>query len=86
MYSFLNILQHLRLLMQNSLFPERDPKLTEFLTHVVGFDSVDDESKPERFPHTPRYPIHSSEYLLDIAVFRWYYVIYMLNLYGVYHI
>lgn len=28
--------------------PESHPELHKFLAHVSGFDSVDDESKPER--------------------------------------
>ena len=31
--------------------PDRDPKLHIFLKRVIGFDSVDDESKPERRIH-----------------------------------
>ncbi|EGD74499.1 Ampd2 protein [Salpingoeca rosetta] len=52
--NFAQVLDNLfRPLFENTLNPEKDPKLAEFLAHVVGFDSVDDESKPERFPHTP---------------------------------
>ena len=32
--------------------PASDPMLHHFLKHVVGFDSVDDESKPERIAFT----------------------------------
>lgn len=32
-----------------SMCPKKDPKLHVFLQRVIGFDSVDDESKPERF-------------------------------------
>ncbi len=34
--------------MQVSLDPASDPDLDTFLRHVIGFDSVDDESKAER--------------------------------------
>ena len=30
-----------------TLNPEAHPEVAEMLTHVVGFDSVDDESAPE---------------------------------------
>eukprot|EP00736_Rhodelphis_marinus_P003080 Rmarinus@m.19470 len=33
-----------------TIAPEEHPEIHEFLQHVVGFDCVDDESKPER-PH-----------------------------------
>lgn len=38
-------------LFEASLFPEKFPEMNEFLSHVCGFDSVDDESKLERYPH-----------------------------------
>ncbi|CAG9789536.1 unnamed protein product [Diatraea saccharalis] len=47
-------------LFQVSVDPNSNPELHKFLTHVIGFDSVDDESKPEN-PHlhpgmkTPEY-------------------------------
>ncbi|XP_052756439.1 AMP deaminase 2-like isoform X2 [Galleria mellonella] len=34
-------------LFQVSVDPSSNPELHKFLTHVIGFDSVDDESKPE---------------------------------------
>ncbi|CAH2044833.1 unnamed protein product, partial [Iphiclides podalirius] len=34
-------------LFQVSINPSYNPELHQFLTHVIGFDSVDDESKPE---------------------------------------
>ncbi|KAL0819360.1 hypothetical protein ABMA28_007484 [Loxostege sticticalis] len=37
-------------LFQVSLDPSSNPELHKFLTHMIGFDSVDDESKPEN-PH-----------------------------------
>jgi AMP deaminase len=33
---------------QATLFPDEHPQVAEFLNHIVGFDSVDDESCPER--------------------------------------
>ena len=33
--------------MEASLNPQANPELAKFLEHVSGFDSVDDESKPE---------------------------------------
>ena len=33
--------------MEASINPESNPELAKFLEHVSGFDSVDDESKPE---------------------------------------
>ena len=33
--------------MEASINPEANPELAKFLEHVSGFDSVDDESKPE---------------------------------------
>jgi len=36
--------------------PEAYPDLTQFLERVVGFDSVDDESKPEHYPHSTDSP------------------------------
>lgn len=36
--------------------PEKDPKLHVFLQRVVGFDSVDDESKPDR-RRVAKYPV-----------------------------
>eukprot|EP00043_Microstomoeca_roanoka_P014282 m.141267 g.141267 ORF g.141267 m.141267 type:complete len:788 (+) comp15975_c2_seq3:138-2501(+) len=51
--NFAQVLDNLfRPLFEVTLDPESDPKLASFLEHVVGFDSVDDESKHERFPHT----------------------------------
>lgn len=35
-------------LFEVTLRPESNPKLAELLKHIVAFDSVDDESKPER--------------------------------------
>lgn len=40
-----------------SINPESDPDLHTFLAHMVGFDSVDDESKPEPVPHGPDCPL-----------------------------
>ena len=34
-------------IMEASIDPEGHPHLAKFLEHVSGFDSVDDESKPE---------------------------------------
>ncbi len=39
-----------------TLNPELDPHLALFLEHLSGFDSVDDESKPETIPHTTENP------------------------------
>ena len=33
--------------MEASINPQAHPHLAKFLEHVSGFDSVDDESKPE---------------------------------------
>lgn len=41
-----------RPLFEVSLDPASNPNLATFLESVVGFDSVDDESKPERHPHS----------------------------------
>ena len=35
--------------MDASLHPKKHPELSRFLEDVVGFDSVDDESKPDVF-------------------------------------
>ena len=35
--------------MDASLHPKKYPELSRFLEDVVGFDSVDDESKPDFF-------------------------------------
>jgi hypothetical protein len=43
-----------RPLFEATLDPASNPDLASFLEHVVGFDSVDDESKPEPEPHTVR--------------------------------
>jgi AMP deaminase len=37
-------------LFEATLHPERHPVMAEFMTHICGFDSVDDESKPDRHP------------------------------------
>jgi len=37
-----------------------DPKLARFLRHLGGFDSVDDESRPER-ELSSEYPLHRSK-------------------------
>ena len=34
-------------IMEATLYPQDHPELAKFLEHVSGFDSVDDESKPE---------------------------------------
>jgi len=30
-----------------TLYPEKNPEIADLLTHIVGFDSVDDEGSPE---------------------------------------
>eukprot|EP00049_Salpingoeca_infusionum_P018391 m.357034 g.357034 ORF g.357034 m.357034 type:complete len:785 (+) comp17693_c0_seq1:155-2509(+) len=45
-----------RPLFQVTADPSSDPDLATFLEHVVGFDSVDDESKPEVVQHAPSNP------------------------------
>ena len=32
---------------QATLYPDDNPEIAELLTHIVGFDSVDDEGSPE---------------------------------------
>ena len=44
-----NVFKHI---LDASLFPEKFPVLNEFLSNVCGFDSVDDESKPEPAVHS----------------------------------
>jgi len=39
-------------IMDATLHPKKHPELSRFLEHVVGFDSVDDESKAETFNFT----------------------------------
>ena len=39
--------------MDASLQPQKHPELARFLEDVVGFDSVDDESKPDFFELSP---------------------------------
>ncbi|KAJ2358496.1 AMP deaminase [Coemansia sp. RSA 2618] len=55
--SFDQVLENLfRPLFEVTQDPRRHPKLHVFLQRVVGFDSVDDESKPERRMHK-KYPL-----------------------------
>ena len=44
-------------LFEATLYPERYPVMAEFLTHICGFDSVDDESKPDRHPFNSQFVI-----------------------------
>eukprot|EP00934_Nitzschia_sp_Nitz4_P007966 Nitzschia sp. Nitz4//scaffold46_size129759//23431//25833//NITZ4_003486-RA/size129759-snap-gene-0.4-mRNA-1//1//CDS//3329552550//7956//frame0 len=46
--SFLDMLQNIFVPMfEATLYPEKHPKVAECLTHIVGFDSVDDEGSHE---------------------------------------
>ncbi|RLV95995.1 AMP deaminase [Spathaspora sp. JA1] len=56
--TFLDILKNLfQPLFEVSLNPKSHPKLHAFLQRVIGFDSVDDESKSEKHLHSRKYPI-----------------------------
>lgn len=46
-----------RPLFEASLDPASHPEVVAFLESVVGFDSVDDESKSERHPHSKSSPL-----------------------------
>lgn len=46
-----------RPLFEVSLDPASDPDLATFLEHCSGFDSVDDESKTTRMPHSTESPL-----------------------------
>ncbi|EGW33479.1 uncharacterized protein SPAPADRAFT_60828 [Spathaspora passalidarum NRRL Y-27907] len=55
--SFLCVMKNLfEPLFEVSLNPKSHPKLHAFLQRVIGFDSVDDESKTERPFHSKKYP------------------------------
>ncbi|KAK6458599.1 AMP deaminase [Scheffersomyces xylosifermentans] len=56
--NFNDILKNLfQPLYEVTLNPQSHPKLHVFLQRVIGFDSVDDESKPERPLQSKRYPV-----------------------------
>ncbi|CAI5756565.1 unnamed protein product [Candida verbasci] len=56
--SFLDIFKNVfQPLFEVSINPKSHPKLYVFLQRVVGLDSVDDESKPERPIQSRKYPI-----------------------------
>ena len=65
-----------RPLFEVSLNPESDPDLHTFLQHCSGFDSVDDESKTSRLPHTLDSPIPEHYNMEDNPDYS-YYLYYM---------
>ena len=56
--------------------PDSDPELHEFLQHVCGFDSVDDESKPETVPFNSHAPL-PQDWTQDKNPAYSYYIYYM---------
>ncbi|KAG7664657.1 AMD1 [[Candida] subhashii] len=55
--SYLDIMKNVfEPLFEVSMNPKSHPKLHVFLQRVIGFDSVDDESKPEKPLHARKYP------------------------------
>ncbi|EMR11649.1 AMP deaminase [Pneumocystis murina B123] len=63
-------------LFEITLDPSKNPKLHIFLQRVVGFDSVDDESKPE-IELDSEFLTPSWDYLENPPYFYWHYYIYM---------
>ncbi|CUM63737.1 uncharacterized protein PRCAT00001321001 [Priceomyces carsonii] len=63
-------------LFEVSIDPKSHPKLHVFLERVVGFDSVDDESKSERLSESRKYP-RATEWNFSINPPYSYYVYYL---------
>lgn len=61
-------------LFEATIDPESHPQLHVFLSQVVGFDMVDDESKPERRPtkHSPQPPEWTSKHNAAYSYYAYY--------------